>query len=465
MRTPPAYLPDPRRVYATRMPSSPSPELRSHDELLAPFEGACKPRERWRIGTEAEKCGVYADGSSVPFEGDRGISAVLAELASLGWEPQREVDGGAILSLTRNDASITLEPGGQLELSGAPLRTIHETRAEMDAHLAEIRAIGDRLGIAWLGLGFHPFARRDELSWVPKLRYGVMREYLPTRGSMGLDMMLRTCTVQANLDYASEDDAMRKLRVSLRLSPIVAAMFANSPFVEKRATGERSHRTRVWLDVDPDRSGLLPFLWGDSRAGFARYVEWVLDCPMFMLKRDGKIVRNTGQTFRAFMKDGFGGTRATHDDWITHVNSMFPEVRLKRTLEMRSADNQRGDLVCALPALWKGLLHDETALAKAEAITSAMTFAQAESSRGAVADHGLRAKLAGREVSEWAADVLTIAEGGLERIADRDTSGRDERIHLAPLRALVDRGECPADVVLRSIGTDFVRDVIASTRL
>jgi glutamate--cysteine ligase len=446
------------------MPST-SHALTRHDDLLAPFYDACKPRERWRIGTEAEKCGVYADGSPVPFEGDRGVGAVLAALAKNGWEPHREVDGGAILSLTRNDASITLEPGAQLELSGAPLRTIHETRAEMDAHLAEIRVIGDRLGIAWLGLGFHPFARREDLSWVPKLRYGVMRAYLPTRGSMGLDMMLRTCTVQANLDYASEADAMRKLRVSLRLSPIVAAMFANSPFVEKRATGERSHRTRVWLNVDPDRSGLLPFLWSDASAGFARYVDWVLDCPMFMLKRDGKIVHNTGQTFRAFMKDGFEGARATQDDWVTHVNSMFPEVRLKRTLEMRSADNQRGDLVCALPALWKGLLHDETALAKAEALVSGLSFDDAEAARAEIADRGLHAKLAGREIAAWAADLLSIAEGGLERIDDRDAEGRDERVHLASLRTLVDRGECPADGVLRSIGSDLVRDVIAATKL
>ena len=239
------------------MPDS-SPAVRTQDDLLAPFYEACKPREQWRIGTEAEKCGVYADGSAVHYEGDRGVRAVLGELARKGWEPHREVEGGAVLSLTRDGGSITLEPGAQLELSGAPLKTIHETKHEMDAHLDEVRAIGARFGITWLGLGFHPFARREDLEFVPKLRYGVMRKYLPTRGNMGLDMMLRTCTVQANLDYASEEDAIRKLRVSLRLSPIVGAMFANSPFVEKRITGERSHRTRVWLDVDPDRSGLLP---------------------------------------------------------------------------------------------------------------------------------------------------------------------------------------------------------------
>jgi glutamate--cysteine ligase len=444
-----------------------SPAVRTQQDLLAPFYEACKPRAAWRIGTEAEKCGVYADGGAVPYEGERGVRAVLAALAERGWAPHQEVDGGAILSLTKDQASITLEPGAQLELSGAPLDTIHQTRAEMDAHLAEVREIGDRFGITWLGLGFHPFARREDLSWVPKLRYGVMRAYLPTRGAMGHDMMLRTCTVQANLDYASEADAIRKLRVSLRLSPIVAAMFANSPFVEKRITGERSHRTRVWLDVDPDRSGLLPFAWDEKPMGFARYVEWVLDCPMFMVKRDGHIVHNTGQTFRAFMKDGFSGATATADDWITHVNSMFPEVRLKRTLEMRSADNQPGDLVCALPALWKGLLHDETALAKAESLTSALRFDEADGAREDIAKNGLRAKMGGREMAGWASDVLAIAEGGLERIADRDAAGNDERVHLTALRALVEKAQCPADRWLAMIDAkrDLVPQVIAATRL
>ena len=444
-----------------------SPAVRTEDDLLAPFHEACKPRSAWRIGTEAEKCGVYADGSTVPYEGDRGVRALLAELAKNGWETHREVEGGAILALTKNDASITLEPGAQLELSGAPLHTIHETSAEMEAHLAEVRTLGDRFGITWLGLGFHPFARREDLPWVPKLRYGVMRSYLPTRGAMGLDMMLRTCTVQANLDYASEADAIRKLRVSLRLSGIIGAMFANSPFVEKRITGERSHRTRVWLDVDPDRSGLLPFAWDEKPMGFLRYVEWVLDCPMFMLKRDDKVVHNTGQTFRAFMSDGYEGTTATAEDWITHVNSMFPEVRLKRTLEMRSADNQPRDLVCALPAIWKGLLHDETALAKAEALVGKLGYAEADAAREDVAKRALRAKLGGKDVAVWANDVLAIAEGGLERIGDRDAKGNDERIHLAALRALVEKSDSPADRVLASIDpkNDLVTQVIAATRL
>ncbi len=449
-------------------PPNASPPVRTMDDLLAPFHDAMKPAERFRIGTEAEKCGVYADGSAVPYAGERGVRVVLADLAAHhGWAPHRETEDGEIIALTRGEASITLEPGAQLELSGAPLRTIHETCAEFHGHLRELRGISEKLGIEWLGLGFHPFATREELPWVPKLRYGVMREYLPTRGSMALDMMLRTCTVQANLDYASEDDAIRKLRVSLRLSGIVGAMFANSPFVEKKITGERSHRTRVWLNVDPDRSGLLPFAWRDEKLTIARYVEWVLDCPMFMLKRDGKIVRNTGQTFRAFLKDGYAGTTATADDWVTHVNSMFPEVRLKRTLEMRSVDNQSTELVCAMPAVWKGLLYDETALAQAEALASRVTYEGAEGARADVADHALRAKLEGRELADWADDVLGVARGGLERIGAKNAKGDDERVHLARLERLVAQGKSPADALLERIDpkADFVAEVIAKARL
>jgi glutamate--cysteine ligase len=445
-----------------------SPPVRTMDDLLAPFHDAMKPRDRFRIGTEAEKCGVYLDGSPVPFAGERGVGAVLADLAAHhGWAPQRETEDGEIIALTRGEASITLEPGAQLELSGAPLRTIHETCAEFHGHLRELRDISGKLGIEWLGLGFHPFAKREELPWVPKLRYGVMREYLPTRGSMAVDMMLRTCTVQANLDYASEDDAIRKLRVSLRLSGIVGAMFANSPFVEKKITGEKSRRTRVWLNVDPDRSGLLPFAWGDEKLTIARYVEWVLDCPMFMLKRDGKIVHNTGQTFRAFMKEGFSGTTATQDDWVTHVNSMFPEVRLKRTLEMRSVDNQSTELVCAMPAVWKGLLYDETALGKAEQLASRVTYAGAEAARADVADHALRARLEGREMAEWAGELLAISKDGLGRIGDENAKGEDERVHLARLEKLVSQGKSPADALLEKIDpkADLVSEVIAKARL
>ncbi|MCB9591815.1 MAG: glutamate--cysteine ligase [Sandaracinaceae bacterium] len=422
------------------------------DDLLAPFHDAEKPASRWRVGTEAEKFGVrLEDGSPLPFEGDGGVRQVLLELEDRhGWHSDREHAAGDVISLRRGDASITLEPGAQLELSGAPLTTIHQTCAEFRGHMAELRDISDELGIAWLGLGFHPLATQAELPWVPKLRYAIMKEYLPTRGSMGLDMMRRTATVQANFDYASEDDAARKLRVSLALSPIVGAMFANSPFVEGRATGERSHRLRVWLDVDPDRSGLLPFAWSDGFR-YRDYVEWALDVPMFGFKRGGELIRNTQQTFRMFMTDGQGGHEPTLTDWQTHINTLFPEVRLKNTIEVRSADSQSTPMICAMPALLKGILYEESALQAAEAAVSGLDFATVQAARADIAQRGLRAELAGRELAEWAQQVLEIAEGGLERLSHLDRQGRDERIHLASLRKLVERGMTPADALLEAI--------------
>jgi glutamate--cysteine ligase len=434
------------------MASSPGTALTSLEQLLEPFHEAEKPRARWRIGTEAEKCAIYTDGSPVPYLGERGVAAVLSHLVKRhGWFEEREHEEGDVVALRRGDASVTLEPGAQLELSGAPLATIHETCGELRAHMRELSDISEKLGIVWLGLGFHPLARNEDLAFVPKLRYGVMRQYLPTRGRHGLDMMLRTCTVQANLDYASEEDAIRKLRVSLRLQPIVTAMFANSPFVEGRITGERSHRARIWLDVDNDRAGLLDFAWDESPMGYQRYIEWALDVPMFLVKREGKVVHNTGQTFRRFLAEGWQGVRATKEDWVTHVNSLFPEVRLKRTLEMRGADSLPTDLVCALPALWKGLLYEDHALASAEALASRVRLEDARAARPDIADRALRARLGEREVGEWASDLLRIASGGLERLSNLNKSGEDERIHLARLERLVSKGQSPADALLEKI--------------
>ena len=433
------------------------------DDLLAPFHAAEKPRARWRIGTEAEKFGVLRDGGRpLPYEGARSVLGVFERLErEHGWFGEREYEGGEVISLRRGEASITLEPGGQLELSGAPQETVHQTCGEFRGHMAELAAISEEQDIAWLGIGYHPFARREDLPWVPKLRYRVMRDYLPTRGSRALDMMLRTATVQANLDYESEADMARKMRLGLRVSPIVTAMFANSPFVEGRATGERSHRTRVWLDVDPDRSGLLDFAW-EGDLTYERYVEYALDVPMFLIKRGHTLVLNTGQTFRAFLADGYEGHRATRADWETHLNTLFPEVRLKKTIEVRGADSQDTALVCALPAVWKGLMYDDDALTAAERLVENVSFEAADASRGDIADHGMRAKLAGRELAEWAAGVLGIAEAGLERLAHLNSDGKDERIHLKKLRALVDQGKCPADVLVEAIDPegDFVEQVL-----
>jgi glutamate--cysteine ligase len=424
----------------------------TRDDLLAPFHKALTPRDLWRVGTEAEKFGLLTDTHApISYEGGRGVHAVLSALEELyGWFPEPEYEGGALIALRRGEASITLEPGGQLELSGSPFFSMHDTQLEWETHMMELHDIGQRLGITWLGLGFHPFAKQADLTWVPKLRYGIMKEYLPTRGSMGLDMMRRTCTVQANVDYSSEADAMQKVRVSLALSPIVTAMFANSPFVEGRITGERSHRARVWLNTDPDRSGLLPFAWGEDMS-FERYVEWALDVPMFMVKRGNKAVRNTGQTFRDFMNHGFQGTHAKFDDWLAHLGTLFPEVRLKKTIELRGADALPSNLLTALPALWKGLLYDDQARAKAEALVASIDFAKAEGSRTEIAAKGLDATLAGREVGAWASDVLSIARDGLKRLAVLNRDGRDEGLYLEPLAKLVDAGKTPADALLEQI--------------
>lgn len=431
-----------------------SPRL-THDDLLVPFHASLKSEDKWRVGAEAEKFGVLeATHEPLPYQGPRSVRAVLAALVErFGWKAESEYAGGEIISLTRGHASITLEPGGQLELSGAPFHSIHETHDEWQQHIEELREVGGPLGIAWLGLGFHPFARQDDLPWVPKLRYGVMRDYLPTRGSMGLDMMRRTSTVQANLDYGSEADAMRKMRVAVALSPIITAMFANSPFYEGAVGTERTRRGLVWLNTDPDRTGLLPFLWS-SRASFDAYVEWALDVPMFLVKRGSKVVHNTGQTFRAFMRDGFAGTSATADDWFSHLGTLFPEVRLKKTIEIRGADSLPFALTPSLAALSKGIFYDDQALTKAEALTSSLAYETVESARREVARSALAAPLAGRPLLEWAVQVVAIAHEGLTRIHARSPHPRgNEALYLHPLEKLLQRGQTPADALLAHLDT------------
>lgn len=441
--------------------------VRNMDDLLAPLHEACKPASAFRVGTEAEKIGIDATTlQPVMYEGPRGVEILLGELVRrYGWTEDRETPTGPLIALKRGQASITLEPGAQLELSGAPLRTIHEMAAEFENHIQEVRAICDPLGIAWLGLGFHPLARREQLPWVPKSRYPIMREYLPTRGHRAHDMMLRTCTVQANLDFSSEADACRKLRVGLALQPIATALFANSPWIEGKRSQFLSERASVWLDMDPDRCGLLPFAW-DANMSFQRYVEWALDVPMFVVKRDGKVLPNTTQTFRQFMRDGRGEVRATRSDWETHLNTLFPEVRLKRIIEVRGADSQAGVMVRALPALWKGILYDETALTQAEQLASPLQPEEVQGARPEIAKHGLRATLGGRAVGEWASELVRIGMAGLVRAGQRDVSGHDESAHLEPLARLVERGVTPAEDLLTRVNpsSDLARTLLEQAR-
>ncbi len=443
--------------------------IRRQSDLLSPFLEACKPRSEWRIGPEAEKFGVFeATGAPVPYSGDRSVLRVLEELVrSHGWQPEREHDGAPIIALARGDASVTLEPGGQLELSGGKAKSIHEVCTELRGHMREIAPLSRALGIVYLGVGFHPFARREDFEWVPKQRYAVMREYLPTRGGHALDMMLRTCTVQVNLDYEDEVDAMRKMRVALALAPATTAMFANSPWKEGQPHGGVTYRGRTWLDVDPDRTGLLPPLWVQG-AGFEQYVEWALDVPMFVFKRGGHAITNAGQTFRSFYKNGFQGHRATLEDWKLHLNTIFSDVRLKKTIEIRGADVQRTDLACALPALWTGILYDERALAEAEALVDGWKHDEVAELRTRVWREGLRTPFRGRTLAAVAERLVAIGQGGLERRGIVDpVSGRDESVHLARLRALVGQGRCPADVLLEGMDgeKDARRAIIARSAI
>lgn len=421
------------------------------DDLLSIFYVSEKPKERWRVGTEAEKFGICDGGAPLSYDSENGVSALFDVLIERGgWAPKRELREGPVIALQRGETSITLEPGAQFELSGAPLRTVHETRDEIQAHLDELKHITEPCRQRWLGLGFHPFAARSELGWVPKLRYPVMREYLPTRGPMALDMMLRTCTVQANFDYASEEDAMRKVRVALRLQPIATAMFANSPFVEGKESGYRSYRAFAWLHMDPDRSGLLPFAWKD-RPSYRDYVEWALDAPMFLFQQGAETFYNTGQTFRSFMNEGHAGHYPTHANWIAHLGTLFPEVRLKNTLEVRGADAQGLATHCAVSALWKGILYDEKSLRRAEGLVDPWSYEEVERQREQLAKHGVRTKFMNREAADWAGEVLDLAEAGLRRISDLDAQGRDETIHLAPLRALLQSARTPSDALLEQL--------------
>jgi glutamate--cysteine ligase len=443
--------------------------LTTLDQLLIPFHEAMKPVEEYRIGAEAEKFGVDAvTGAPLPYEGERSVLTVLEALVDRhGWHPERETPDGPLVALLRSGASVTLEPGGQLELSGAPLGNLHQICMEMSGHLAELRDISNELGLVWLGIGFHPLASQAELSWVPKQRYAIMRKYLPTRGDHGLDMMRRTATVQANFDYKSEEDAIRKTRVALRLSPLVTAMFANSPFYEGKLFGGRSYRAKAWLSVDPDRQGLVPSVMERGKR-LLDYVEWALDAPMFLVKRGTEVIENTGQSFRSFMKHGFKGHRPTLKDWETHLNTLFPEVRLKRTIEVRGADSLPVALTCALPALWTGILYDARALDQAEELSASFTFAELEALRPAIADRALAATFRGAPLADLAQKLVDIASGGLERRARLNRHGKDERVHLEKLVALVEKGFCPADALVDGLGNsdaDLRQQILARARI
>ncbi|NMD07745.1 MAG: glutamate--cysteine ligase, partial [Phyllobacteriaceae bacterium] len=404
--------------------SGPTPEtaegkavIESKAQLVSYFEPGMKPRTEWRIGTEHEKFAFLTDTlEPVPYFGPRSIQALLNGLkARFGWEGVYEGENIIALADPKGMANISLEPGGQFELSGAPLESVHDTCAEVNEHLQQVREIGDQLGIGFLGLGASPVWTRAETPVMPKGRYGIMAPYMDKVGTMGRDMMFRTCTVQVNLDYASEADMVQKLRVSVALQPVATALFANSPFLEGKPNGFLSFRSHVWTDTDNARAGMLPFAF-EPGMGFERYVDYALDVPMYFTMRNGKFVNTAGESFRKFM-DGklpqLPGEKPTLKDWADHLTTIFPEVRLKRYLEMRGADSGPWRRLCALPALWTGLLYHQGSLDGAWDIVKDWTAEERQKLRDDVPRLGLKAMIRGRTMRELAAEVLALARTGL----------------------------------------------------
>lgn len=428
--------------------------IASMEELVAHLSSGEKPEAAFRIGTEHEKFGFYAeDGSPVPYEGERGIAKLLEGMRALsGWDAI--VDDGRIIGLaeTHGQGAISLEPGGQFELSGAPLESIHQTCRESNAHLDDVRRVAEPLGIHFLGLGSSPVWTLAETPVMPKSRYEIMRRYMPKVGTRGLDMMFRTATIQVNLDFASERDMARKMRIGMKLQPVASALFANSPFTEGKPNGLVSWRSDVWSDVDNARSGLLPFVFEDS-FGYRDYAEWALDVPMYFVMREGRYTDATDVTFRQFMDGALKGRipspQPNMGDWANHLSTLFPDVRLKRFIEMRGADGGPWRRICALPAYWVGLLYDDASLDAAEALTADWTFEEVSAMRAAVPRDGFRTPFRDGTVLDLARESLQIARKGLLARGRLNEDGNDESFFLAPLEEVVARGTTSAEELVR----------------
>ncbi|AIT79952.1 MULTISPECIES: glutamate--cysteine ligase [Novosphingobium] len=431
------------------------PLIESLDQLAEPMAAGEKPRAAWRIGTEHEKF-VYdkTDLHAPSYDEPGGIRDLLMALTEFGWEPI--VEGGNVIAMKGSDGTVSLEPAGQLELSGAPLESLHETCAETGRHLAQVKTIGDRIGKGFLGLGMWPDKTREELPIMPKGRYDIMLRHMPRVGSMGLDMMLRTCTIQVNLDYSSEADMVQKFRTSLALQPLATALFANSPFTEGKPNGYLSYRSHIWSDTDPARTGMLPFVF-EQGFGYQRYVDYMLDVPMYFVFRDGKYIDAAGQSFRDFLKGelpALPGELPRMSDWQDHLSTAFPEVRLKSFLEMRGADGGPWNRICALPALWVGLLYDQTALDAAWDLVKDWDMEGREVLRSSVPRLGLDAPLpqsakgSGGTLRDIAGEVLDIARSGLAARGKLNAGGDNETGYLEPLAEIVSSGKVPAQRLL-----------------
>ena len=437
------------------------PVIESRDQLVAPMIAGEKPRERWRIGTEHEKLVFDRQDHHAPsYDEPGGIRDLLLALKDFGWSEVEE--GGKVIAMSGSDGAISLEPAGQFELSGAPLDNLHQTCAETARHLDQVKAIGARTGTGFLGLGMWPDKTRAELPIMPKGRYAIMLRHMPRVGSMGLDMMLRTCTIQVNLDYSSEADMVQKFRTSLALQPLATALFANSPFTEGKPNGFLSYRSHIWSDTDPARTGMLPFVFEDG-FGYDRYVEYMLDVPMYFVFRDGKYIDAAGQSFRDFLAGklpALPGELPLESDWVDHLSTAFPEVRLKSFLEMRGADGGPWDRICALPALWVGLLYDQTALDAAWDLVKDWDMDGREALRSAVPKLGLDAPLpGGGKLKDIAAEVLAIARAGLNARARLNGVGDNESGFLSPLDEIVASGKVPAQRLLDKYNGEWAGDL------
>lgn len=419
-------------------------------QLIEFFARQCKPQDQWKIGIEFERFAYDKKKlKPLPYSGRTSTTTFLQELAKkYNWQPVME--GQNIIALKRDQQSITLEPGGAIELSGAPLPSVHHCCKSVNIHMQETADIGEQLGVGFLTLGFDPKWNRGDFTWVPKSRYDIMREYMPRVGNMGIDMMQRTATVQVNLDYASESDMVQKSRIGLALQPIIGAIFSNSPFMNGRVSGFQSYRNYVWLDTDAARTGDLPFMF-DGDGGFEKYVDYLLDVPMYFVLRDGQYIDATGQSFRDFMVGklpALPGEFATIEDWQNHTTCVFPIVRLKPWIEMRGADGGSWQYLCALPALWTGLLYDVDAQ---QATTDLIKDWAADERRSLHLDTpkaGLQTKFRRGTVANIAKQILTIAEHGLQRRNFRDKNGADETYFLDPLKEILDSGKTQSDLLI-----------------
>ena len=443
-----------------------SEPIAGFDGLVAYLAAGCKPDKEARIGTEHEKFGFFQeDFSPIPHAGERSISAILAGLERFGWRPLYEDE--RIIGLERPGAdgglggNISLEPGGQFELSGAPLRTLHETCAEVNGHLLEVQAVAEELGIGFLGLGFAPHWRLEDMPVMPKERYRIIARYMQQLGSMGLDMMFRTCTVQVNLDFSSEADMVRKLRVSLALQPLATALFANSPFREGKPNGFLSYRSHMWMDTDPDRAGMLEPAF-EPGFGFAEYARYALDVPLYFVHRAGRYVDVAGRSFRDFLAGRLPGLeweRPSETDWANHLTTVFPEARLKRFLEMRGADAGPWRLLCALPAFWVGLLYHRPSLDAAWEMVSQWSAEERRRLRVQIPKHGLATRFRGEPLRDWAWRFLELSRAGLRARGCLDAEGNDETRFLHPVEEILSSGKTPAEELLARFHGPWKGDV------